>query len=97
MDMNDMVVTSIDLVFYIFVILFNIYYLFPRYMKTNSLWKYFIMLILSVGLLTPIKGFIVYIFGNHRIPNNRGNNIKSPYTFLSLFIVAGISSYKNIL
>lgn len=91
------VTESINLLFYVFVVYFNIYYLFPKYLKKKSLKVYIPVLILSVLLLTPIKGAILYII-NYNDPFIKEDIIsKLHYTFLTTFFIAGTSTVFKIL
>jgi sensor histidine kinase YesM len=88
---------SVDALFYIFIVYFNIFYLFPRYLKGQSLGKYAIFLIISVILITPIKGLVFYFLNSGDEDGKREILLNLHYTFLSGFFVAGISTVIKIL
>ena len=88
---------SINLIFYIFIIYFNLYYLFPKYLKGHSLKVYIPALVLSVLLLTPIKGAILYLLHYNDDIYRRQILLNLHYTFLSTFFVAGASTIFKIL
>lgn len=88
---------SVDGVFYLFIIYFNIYYLFPNYLKGQSLGKYAFFLIISVILITPIKGLVMYLINSNDVNSRREVLFNLHYTFLSAFLVAGASTMVKIL
>lgn len=94
---NTFAEVSIDGVFYIFIIYFNIYYLFPRYMKSDSLVKYIILLVIAVILITPVKGASMYLFNISDLESRREVLLNLHYTFLSTFLVAGLSTVGKML
>ena len=87
----------INLLFYIFIVYFNIYYLFPKYLKGKSLKVYIPILILSVLLLTPIKGAVLYLINYNNELSKRQILFNLHYTFLTTFFIAGSSTVLKIL
>ena len=88
---------SINLLFYIFIVYFNIYYLFPKYLKGKSLKVYVPVLILSVLLITPIKGAVLYLIHYNNEFTKRQILYNLHYTFLTTFFIAGTSTVLKIL
>jgi two-component system, LytTR family, sensor kinase len=88
---------SVDAIFYIFIIYFNIFYLFPKYLKGQSLGKYAVFLFISVVLITPVKGLAFYILNLSDEDSRRQVLFNLHYTFLSSFLVAGSSTVIKIL
>ncbi len=88
---------AIDIAFYAFIIYFNLYYLFPKYLKGNSLSIYVVYLVFTVLLLTPIKGAVLYLVqsNNYQFKSQIIRNLH--YTFLSTFFIAGASTVFKIL
>ncbi len=93
----SLVTESINLLFYIFIVYFNIYYLFPKYLKGKSLKIYIPVLILSVLLLTPIKGAVLYMINYNNDFNKKQILFNLHYTFLTTFFIAGVSTVLKIL
>ncbi len=88
---------TVNIGFYAFIIYFNLHYLFPKYLKGKSLWVYSAYLILTVLLLTPIKGAAMYLL-EYNNPAIKAGIIKNlHYTFLSTFFIAGSSTVLKIL
>ena len=92
-----MVKTGIRLIFYISVVTFNIYYLFPRFLKTDRLYTY---LLIFVSLaVTPIEVILHYLL----LTSNRMTfaeaftlNTNANY-FLGIFFIAFSSSIYQII
>ncbi len=67
MDSSDtalgakMVFKALRITFYILIVYTNINYFFPKYLKTNKLLLYVILLILLVALLSPIEVALHYL------------------------------------
>ena len=95
--LSTFVEISIDAIFYIFIIYFNIFYLFPKYLKGQSLGKYAIFLVISVILITPVKGLAFYLLNLGDEDSKREILFNLHYTFLSAFLVAGSSTVVKIL
>jgi LytS/YehU family sensor histidine kinase len=88
---------SLDGIFYIFIVYFNIFYLFPLYGKSDSLVKYIALLLVTVILMTPVKGAAMYLFNITDLESRREVLLKLHYTFLSTFMVAGLSTVGKML
>ena len=88
---------AVNLLFYIFIVYFNIYYLFPKYLKGKSLKVYVPVLILSVLLLTPIKGAVLYLINYNNEFSKKQILYNLHYTFLTTFFIAGTSTVLKIL
>ncbi len=95
--LSSFVELSVDSIFYIFIIYFNIFYLFPKYLKGQSLAKYAIFLVISVVLITPVKGLAFYLLNLSDEDSRRQVLLNLHYTFLSAFLVAGSSTVIKIL
>ncbi len=93
----SIIVETVNVAFYAFIIYFNLFYLFPKYLKGRSLRVYIIALILSVLLLTPIKGAVLYLLHYGDDTYRRQIILNLHYTFLSTFFVAGASTIFKIL
>ncbi len=93
----SIIVETVNVAFYAFIIYFNLFYLFPKYLKGRSLRIYIIALILSVLLLTPIKGAVLYLLHYGDTTYRRQIILNLHYTFLSTFFVAGASTIFKIL
>ncbi len=98
-DINSfsIILETINIAFYAFIIYFNLYYLFPKYLKGKSLKIYIPALLLSVLLLTPIKGAVLYLLHYTDDSYKRQIILNLHYTFLSTFFVAGASTIFKIL
>jgi len=92
-----LLVEFVNLLFYVFIVYFNIYYLFPKYLKGKSMRVYIPYLILSALLLTPIKGAFLYILYYNNPISKRQILLTLHYTFLSTFFIAGASTVFKIL
>lgn len=88
---------SVNLVFYAFIVYFNLYYLFPKYLKGRSMKIYIPVLILSVLLITPIKGVVLYLLHYNDPISKQQILLNLHYTFLSTFFIAGASTVFKIL
>ncbi len=88
---------SINLLFYVFIVYFNIYYLFPKYLKGKSLKIYVPVLILTVLLITPIKGAVLYLIHYNNEFTKKQILYNLHYTFLTTFFIAGTSTVLKIL
>ena len=95
--LSSFVEISVDAIFYLFIIYFNIFYLFPKYLKGQTLGKYAIYLVISVILITPVKGLAFYILNLADEDSRRQVLFNLHYTFLSAFLVAGSSTVIKIL
>lgn len=95
--LSSFVEISVDAIFYLFIIYFNIFYLFPKYLKGQTLGKYAIFLVISVILITPVKGLAFYILNLADEDSRRQVLFNLHYTFLSAFLVAGSSTVIKIL
>lgn len=93
----SIIVETVNVAFYAFIIYFNLLYLFPRYLKGRSLKVYIPALILSVLLLTPVKGAVMYLLHYGDEAYRRQIILNLHYTFLSTFFVAGASTIFKIL
>lgn len=90
-------VEFVNLLFYIFIVYFNINYLFPKYLKGKSIQVYISYLILTALLLTPIKGAFLYILHYDSPISQRQILRKLHSTFLFSFMIAGATTIFKIL
>lgn len=95
--LNTFAEVILDGIFYIFIIYFNIYYLFPRYVKGDSLLKYIVVLVITVILITPVKGAAMYLFNISDLESRNEVLLRLHYSFLSSFMVAGLSTVGKML
>ncbi|MGE5355869.1 MAG: sensor histidine kinase [Deltaproteobacteria bacterium] len=94
---TSLIEVSVDALFYIFIIYFNLFYLFPKYLKGQSLGKYAFYLLVSVILITPVKGMVFFLLNSGDEEGKRDILFNLHYTFLSAFLVAGASTVIKIL
>lgn len=82
----------INIFFYAVLVYFNIYFLVPNYFQDKRYPTYFILLIFSVIIITPIHSFTLYLkFYNE--PIDRANLLKlKDYYYLFNFFIIGSST-----
>jgi LytS/YehU family sensor histidine kinase len=81
----------VNVVFFVAICYFNIFYLFPKYLKDRNLWLHFAALALSAAAITPIKTFFFYIV-SYGSPDAQQSYISNQFfIFLSTFFV-GVST-----
>ena len=59
---NIMANQFIRVIFYMIIVYFNLFFLFPKYLKENRFYMYTGLLALSVVAITPLESFIHYFF-----------------------------------
>ncbi|GLR18330.1 sensor histidine kinase [Portibacter lacus] len=56
-----LIIELVNLVFYMIIVYFNLYFLIPNYLRKNSGINYAIALVLTAIILTPIKTILFYL------------------------------------
>lgn len=96
---SEMMKKSMRVLFYIGIVYANLYYLFPKYLKTNNLFTYLALLILLVVLSTPVEVLLHYLF--FRDPGQTFDDVftfknNSAFFLGSFFVGFSSSIYKII-
>ncbi|NJO86867.1 MAG: hypothetical protein HC821_02095 [Lewinella sp.] len=52
---------SINILFYAILVYFNLFYLFPHYLRQGQYWLYLGLLLLATAVITPIKLLLKYL------------------------------------
>lgn len=86
----------VNLSFYAIVVYFNIFYLFPQYLKHKKLSNHLIWLLVISALITPVKTAVLVILISGRELENFFINHQY-FTFLSTFFVGASSSIYYII
>jgi sensor histidine kinase YesM len=91
------VTSAINLIFFGVIVYFNLYYLFPKYLKEKNLWIHIGLLLAGAIILTPIKTLSLFYAssGNTRLQSFYIQN--QLYIFLSTFFVALSSTIYQIM
>ncbi len=61
----EMLNKALRVAFYIVIVYTNLNYLFPKYLKTNKLFTYLLLLILLVVVATPIEVILHFLISNY--------------------------------
>jgi two-component system, LytTR family, sensor kinase len=93
---GELCLQIINMGFFAVVVYFNLYYLFPRYLKDKKILNHLLFLAMSSAVITPINVFALVSFAGTEAINNEivYGNIS---TFISKFLIAGISSVYYII
>lgn len=100
---NPLVIKMLSLgirfIFFILVVTFNIYYLFPRLLKKDRLYTYLLSLIIISLIATPIEVLIHYwVLSSHKLPLAAVFTWQNNATyFLGIFFIAFSSSIYQII
>lgn len=96
---TKMIHKLIRIIFYVLIVYSNLNYLFPKYLKSNNVLVYVILLFLLVALATPIEVALHYL-----LFNNEGMTFSDVFTlknnsrfFLGSFFIAFSSSIYKII
>ncbi|MEL6124024.1 MAG: histidine kinase, partial [Bacteroidota bacterium] len=87
------------MVFYILIVSLNIYVLFPTFLKTDRLYSYLALLVISCLLITPLEVLLNYILLSHRtLSLSEAFSWKTNANyFLGIFFIAFSSSIYQII
>ena len=87
----------LNIFFYALVVYTNLYYLIPKFLNKKKFLSYFLMMIILVLLVSPIKMLLLYFSfsGEQAAQNNLLHN--QGLVFLSNFFVVGISTIYSII
>ena len=75
---------------------YNIYVLIPKYLANKQGWKYFLMFILLVLLVTPLENFLLYT-KSEEVPEMQAQILQTMnLSFVSNFFIVGTSTLVKI-
>jgi two-component system LytT family sensor kinase len=87
----------INLLFYMIIVYFNLYYLVPNYLNRKKFLTYIGLLMLATIIITPIK-VIIFYFKFSAIPSSQYHLIMNQHWyFLLTFFIAGSSTIFKII
>ncbi|NJC27300.1 sensor histidine kinase [Neolewinella antarctica] len=87
----------INLVFYAMIVYVNLLYFFPKYLKKGQFWTYLLLLSSAAMLLTPLKLILKYVLFSKTGGMRRDILENLDTYFLSMFLVAAISTVGKIM
>lgn len=87
---------SINILFYMIIVYYNLQYLIPKYLAKNHFFKWLGILVLLAILLTPIKTFVLYVLFSDSPQKQLDIAHSQHYQFLFMFLVAGVSTVGKI-
>ncbi len=88
---------SVNLLFYMLIVYFNLLYLIPNYLTKKRFFTYAILLILSCIIITPLQVLIDYFIFSSRPALQAQLLADQNYYFLLTFFIAGTSTLIKII
>ncbi|MEM7572066.1 MAG: histidine kinase [Bacteroidota bacterium] len=94
---NGLLPQGINLIFYMVVVYFNLYYLFPNYLSKNRYLVYLLFLILTCVLVTLLELMTKFLVFNQEEQLLSQLGALSYTHFFDTFLVAGLSTVGRIM